>query len=83
MELVKNRWSVSQSEVERLCALPKKELIEIIKGFNLGSGVSSRKKANKDVYNTIKTNGKLKKVHQKRVAKPSEPDNIERQQSDI
>ena len=79
MELFKNRWHVSQKELERLQELPKKELMEIIKGFKLGTGKLSRKRLEKDVYHTITVKNKPKKVHVKRTTKRSEPDNNEGQ----
>ena len=71
MIIVKNRWSVSQKELERLQELPKRELMEIIEKFKFGTGKLSRKRLEKEAYDTIKTQGKSKKVHAKRSSKSS------------
>ena len=80
MELIKNRWSVSKVELERLGSLTKPELMAVIKSFNLGTGTLSRKRLEKDVYNTIKTATKSKKVHTSRASKRSKRDNTEGQE---
>jgi len=71
MIIVKNRWSANQNEIDRLAGLPKRELMEIIEGFKLGTGKLSRKRLEKEAYDTIKTQGKSKKVHAKRSSKSS------------
>ena len=79
MELVKNRWSVSNKEYKRLQELDKADLMAIIKSFKLGTGTLSRKKLEKQLYDSIAIKRKPKKVQRKRASKGSESDNTERQ----
>ena len=75
MELVKNRWSVSDKEYKRLQELDKADLMAIIKSFKLGTGKLSRKKLEKQLYDSIAIKRKPKKVHKTRARKSSEGNN--------
>ena len=71
MIIIENKWSASQDEVNRLSGLPKKALMQIIKDLKLGTGKLSRKRLEKQAYDTIKTAGKSKKVYTKRTSESS------------
>ena len=80
MELIKNRWSVSPKELKRLQTLDKSDLMAIIKSFKIGTGKLSRKKLEKDVYNSIAIKKQPKKVYKTSTRKRSKPDNTEGQE---
>lgn len=75
MELIKGRWSVSPKGLKELQELEKKDLMEIIKSFKLGTGKISRAKLEKDVYNSIAIKKQPKKVYRKKTTKRSKSDN--------
>lgn len=75
MIIIENIWSANQDEVNRLAGLPKKELMQIIRDLKLGTGKLSRKRLEKQAYDTIKTAGKPKKVYATSTSKGSKSDN--------
>lgn len=75
MEIIKGRWSVSPKRLKELQELSKAEIMAIIKGFKLGTGKESRKRLEKQAYDTFRAATKPKKVYKTRSRKSGKGDN--------
>lgn len=78
---INDKWSVSDSELERLQSLSKSELMMLIEGYNFGLGRTTQrsKLINKEIYATITKNTKRqpKKVYKAKTSKRSGSNNSE------